>query len=86
MEADQNAKGKDSKSNRNDNDPINNTGSFDKLETKLFIYLMTILNHLLILFNKKYPPNKEINIGDHDARIGFNAPLTPKELKVKLRT
>ncbi len=32
------------------------------------------------------PPSKEIKIGDHAETMGFNKPLTPNELKVKLRT
>ena len=42
-------------------------------------------DHLLACFNKKHPPNIDRNTGDHAANKGFIIPLTPRELKLKLK-
>ena len=42
-------------------------------------------DHLLACFNKKLPPNIERKTGDQAASKGFINPLTPKELKIKLK-
>ena len=42
-------------------------------------------NHLLACFNKKPPPNIDKKTGDQAAKKGFIIPLTPRELKLKLK-
>ena len=42
-------------------------------------------DHLLACFNKKPPPNIDKKTGDHAAKKGFIMPLTPRELKLKLK-
>ena len=42
-------------------------------------------DHLLACFNKKPPPNIDIKTGDQAAKKGFIIPLTPRELKLKLK-
>ena len=42
-------------------------------------------DHLLACFNKKPPPNIDKKTGDQAAKKGFIIPLTPRELKLKLR-
>ena len=42
-------------------------------------------DHLLACFNKKTPPNIDIKTGDQAAKKGFIIPLTPRELKLKLK-
>ena len=42
-------------------------------------------DHLLACFNKKPPPNRDIKTGDQAAKKGFIIPLTPRELKLKLK-
>ena len=42
-------------------------------------------DHLLACFNKKPPPNIDKKTGDQAAKKGFNIPLTPRELKLKLK-
>ena len=44
-----------------------------------------VKSHLLACFNKKQPPNIDRKTGDHAANKGFNIPLTPRELKLKLK-
>ena len=41
--------------------------------------------HLLACFNKKPPPNIDKTTGDQAAKKGFIIPLTPRELKLKLK-
>lgn len=41
--------------------------------------------HLLACFNKKLPPNIDKKTGDQAAKKGFIIPLTPRELKLKLK-
>ena len=43
------------------------------------------LDHLLACFNKKPPPNIDKKTGDQAAKKGFIIPLTPRELKLKLK-
>ena len=43
-------------------------------------------DHLLACFNKKPPPNIDKKTGDQAAKKGFIIPLTPRELKLKLKT
>ena len=43
------------------------------------------LIHLLACFNKKLPPNIDKKTGDQAAKKGFIIPLTPRELKLKLK-
>ena len=43
-------------------------------------------DHLLAFFNKKLPPNIDKKTGDQAAKKGFIIPLTPRELKLKLKT
>ena len=42
-------------------------------------------DHLLARFNKKPPPNIDKKTGDQAAKKGFIIPLTPRELKLKLK-
>ena len=42
-------------------------------------------DHLLACFNKKTPPNIDRKTGDQAAKKGFIIPLTPRELKLKLK-
>ena len=42
-------------------------------------------DHLLACFNKKPPPNEDKKTGDQAAKKGFINPLTPRELKLKLK-
>ena len=42
-------------------------------------------DHLLAFFNKKLPPNIDKKTGDQAAKKGFIIPLTPRELKLKLK-
>ena len=42
-------------------------------------------DHLLACFNKKPPPNIDKKTGDQAAKKGFIIPLTPRELKLKLK-
>ena len=42
-------------------------------------------NHLLACFNKKPPPNIDKKTWDQAAKKGFIIPLTPRELKLKLK-
>ena len=42
-------------------------------------------NHMLACFNKKPPPNIDKKTGDQAAKKGFIIPLTPRELKLKLK-
>ena len=42
-------------------------------------------DHLLACFNKKLPPNIDNKTGDQAAKKGFIIPLTPRELKLKLK-
>ena len=42
-------------------------------------------DHLLACFNKKAPPNIDKKTGDQAAKKGFIIPLTPRELKLKLK-
>ena len=42
-------------------------------------------DHLLACFNKKPPPNIDIKTGVQAAKKGFIIPLTPRELKLKLK-
>ena len=42
-------------------------------------------DHLLACLNKKHPPNIERKTGDQAAKKGFIIPLTPRELKLKLK-
>ena len=42
-------------------------------------------DHLLACFNKKTPPNIDKKTGDQAAKRGFIIPLTPRELKLKLK-
>ena len=42
-------------------------------------------NHLLASFNKNPPPNIDNKTGDQAAKKGFIIPLTPRELKLKLK-
>ena len=42
-------------------------------------------DHLLACFNKKLPPNIDKKTGDQAAKKGFIIPLTPRELKLKLK-
>ena len=42
-------------------------------------------DHLLACFNKKPPPNIDKKTGDQAAKKGFIIPLTPRELKPKLK-
>ncbi len=42
-------------------------------------------NYLLACFNKKPPPNIDRKTGDQAAKKGFIIPLTPRELKLKLK-
>jgi len=41
--------------------------------------------HLLACFNKNTPPNIDKKTGDQAANKGFIIPLTPRELKQKLK-
>ena len=43
-------------------------------------------DHLLACFNKKPPPNIDKKTGVQAAKKGFIIPLTPRELKLKLKT
>ena len=42
-------------------------------------------DHLPACFNKKPPPNIDKKTGDQAAKKGFMIPLTPRELKLKLK-
>ena len=42
-------------------------------------------DHLLACLNKKLPPNIDKRTGDQAAKKGFIIPLTPRELKLKLK-
>ena len=42
-------------------------------------------DHLLACFNRNPPPNIDIKTGDQAAKKGFIIPLTPRELKLKLK-
>ena len=42
-------------------------------------------DHLLACFNKKPPPNIDKKTGDQAEKKGFIIPLTPSELKLKLK-
>ena len=42
-------------------------------------------DHLLACFNKKPPPNIDKKTGDQAAKKGVIIPLTPRELKLKLK-
>jgi len=42
-------------------------------------------DHLLACFNKKPPPNIDKKTGAQAAKKGFIIPLTPRELKLKLK-
>ena len=42
-------------------------------------------DHLLACFNKKLPPSIDRKTGDQAANKGFIIPLTPRELKLKLK-
>ena len=42
-------------------------------------------DHLLACFNNKPPPNIDKKTGDQAAKKGFIIPLTPRELKLKLK-
>ncbi len=42
-------------------------------------------DHLLARFNKTPPPNIDKKTGVHAAKRGFITPLTPRELKLKLK-
>ena len=42
-------------------------------------------DHLLACFSKKTPPNIDKKTGDQAANKGFIIPLTPRELKQKLK-
>ena len=42
-------------------------------------------DHLPACFNKKPPPNIDKKTGDQAAKKGFIIPLTPRELKLKLK-
>ena len=42
-------------------------------------------DHLLACFKRKPPPSIERKTGDQVANKGFNIPLTPRELKLKLK-
>tara|TARA_Y100001978_G_C23585377_1_gene381033 strand:- start:28 stop:195 length:168 start_codon:yes stop_codon:yes gene_type:complete len=42
-------------------------------------------NHLLACFNRRPPPTIDNKTGDHAAKKGFIIPLTPRELKQKLK-
>ena len=42
-------------------------------------------DHLLACFNKNPPPNIDKKTGDQAAKKGFIIPLTPRELKLKLK-
>ena len=55
--------------------------TIDKNDQKLF----RKTNHLLACFNKVTPPNIDKRTGDQAANKGFIIPLTPRELKLKLK-
>ena len=71
--------------------PRDTTGS----KEKLFNWKSTILkatkdylerpDHLLACFNENPPPNIDKKTGDQAANKGFIIPLTPRELKLKLK-
>ena len=48
-------------------------------------YYLERPDHLLACFNKKTPPNIDKKTGDQAAKKGFIIPLTPRELKLKLK-
>ena len=88
---DQKEIGKASNNEKKATNPIRTTGSkeksvkrestIDKRRLRLF---RKAKSHLLACFNKKQPPNIDRNTGDQAANKGFNIPLTPRELKLKL--
>ena len=43
------------------------------------------MNHLLACFNIIPPPSIDKKTGDHAANKGLTIPLTPRELKLKLK-
>ena len=75
----------------NATNPRETTGSKDKL----FNWRSTIdkttrdylkkPNHLLTCFKRTPPPNIDKKTGDQAAKKGFIIPLTPRELKLKLK-
>ncbi len=88
---DQNEIGNAINKEKNATNPKRTTGS----KEKLFKRRSTIdkakwdfpkrSDHLLACFNKKDPPKIERNTGDQAAKKGFRIPLTPRELKLKLK-
>ena len=89
---DQNEMGNAINKEKKDPNPSRTTGS---KEEKLFKWKSSIEritkdylerpNHLLACFNKKLPPNIDKKTGDQAAKKGFIIPLTPRELKLKLK-
>ncbi len=90
---DQNEIGKAMSKEKKETNPRKTTGSKEKLfKRKLIIeksklrFFRKPSNHLLACFNKKPPPNIDKKTGDQAEKKGFNIPLTPRELKLKLKT
>ena len=84
--------GKASNNEKNATNPRRTTGSKEKSVNRestinrghLRIF-RKVKSHLLACFNKKQPPNIDRKTGDQAANKGFNIPLTPRELKLKLK-
>ena len=89
---DQKEIGKASNNEKKATNPRRTTGSkeksfksestIDKSQLRLF---RKAKSYLLACFNKKQPPNIESKTGDQAANEGFIMPLTPRELKLKLK-
>ena len=89
---DQNEIGKAMSKEKKATNPRKTTGSKEKLFKRKSIIEKSNLrffkkprNHLLACFNKKPPPNIERRTGDQAANKGLIIPLTPRELKLKLK-
>ena len=88
---DQNARGNAINKQKKATNPRKTTGSIDKLfkrkstiEKRARDYSEKP-DHLLACFNNKTPPNIDRSTGDQAANKGFIIPLTPRELKLKLK-
>ena len=88
---DQNEKGSAINKKKNATNPRRTTGSKEKLfkrKSTIDESVKRLLKepvYLLACFNKKPPPIIDIKTGDQAAKKGVNNPLTPRELKLKLK-
>ena len=89
---DQNEIGNETNKEKKAARPRRTTGSKEKfINGKVNIHKIKLAfileksDHLLASFNKKTPPIIDKKTGDQAAKKGFIIPLTPRELKLKLK-